>query len=80
MSASAASLLDLKHREGSELLHKLAKQADVFIENFCTGVMERLGFSYAQVSAYNARIIYLSVTGFGQRGPMQSQPATDAIL
>jgi crotonobetainyl-CoA:carnitine CoA-transferase CaiB-like acyl-CoA transferase len=72
--------LDLKHSEGSELLHRLAKRADVFIENFRTGVMERLGFAYAQVSAYNPRIIYLSVTGFGQRGPMQSQPATDAIL
>ncbi len=72
--------LDLKHREGSELLHKLAKRADVFIENFRTGVMERLGFAYAQIAAYNPGVIYLSVTGFGQRGPMQSQPATDAIL
>ncbi|RPI40991.1 MAG: CoA transferase [Betaproteobacteria bacterium] len=72
--------LDLKHREGSELLHNLARGADVFIENFRTGVMQRLGFSYAHVSAYNPEVIYLSVTGFGQRGPMQSQPATDAIL
>jgi crotonobetainyl-CoA:carnitine CoA-transferase CaiB-like acyl-CoA transferase len=72
--------LDLKQREGAELLHKLARRADVFIENFRTGVMERLGFGYAQVSAYNPNVIYLSVTGFGQRGPMQSQPATDAIL
>ena len=72
--------LDLKHREGSELLHKLAQRADVFIENFRTGVMGRLGFAYAQVAAYNPSIVYLSVTGFGQQGPMQSQPATDAIL
>lgn len=72
--------LDIKHREGSALLHQLAKRADVFIENFRTGVMERLGFSYPQVCVYNPRVIYLSVTGFGQVGPMQSQPATDAIL
>lgn len=72
--------LDLKQREGAALLHKLAQRADVFIENFRTGVMERLGFAYAQIAAYNPGIIYLSVTGFGQRGPMQSQPATDAIL
>ncbi len=72
--------LDLKHHEGTALLHKLTQRADIFIENFRTGVMERLGFAYAQVSAYNPGIIYLSVTGFGQRGPMQSQPATDAIL
>jgi crotonobetainyl-CoA:carnitine CoA-transferase CaiB-like acyl-CoA transferase len=72
--------LDLKHPEGAALLHQLARRADVFIENFRTGVMERLGFSYAHVSAYNPSVVYLSVTGFGQRGPMQSQPATDAIL
>jgi len=72
--------LDLKQREGSDLLHRMAQRADVFIENFRTGVMERLGFAYAQVSADNPGVIYLSVTGFGQVGPMQSQPATDAIL
>ena len=72
--------LDLKHHEGAALLHKLAQQADVFIENFRTGVMARLGFAYEQVCAYNPGVIYLSVTGFGQHGPMQSQPATDAIL
>ncbi len=72
--------LDLKHREGGALLHRLARRADVFIENFRTGVMKRLGFGYAAVAAYNPGVIYLSVTGFGQRGPMQSQPATDAIL
>ncbi len=72
--------LDLKHAEGTALLHKLAKPADIFIENFRTGVMDRLGFGYAQICSYNPKIIYLSVTGFGQEGPMQSQPATDAIL
>ena len=72
--------LDLKQREGSDLLHRLAKRADVFIENFRTGVMARLGFAYPQVCEYNPGVVYLSVTGFGQVGPMQSQPATDAIL
>ncbi len=72
--------LDVKHSEGAAVLHKLAKRADVFIENFRTGVMARLGFAYSDVMAYNPGVIYLSVTGFGQRGPMQSQPATDAIL
>lgn len=72
--------LDLKQREGPDLLRRLAQRADVFIENFRTGVMERLGFSYARICEYNPGVIYLSVTGFGQRGPMQSQPATDAIL
>ena len=72
--------LDLKHPEGSALVRKLAERADVFIENFRTGVMERLGFGYKQLAEYNPNVIYASVTGFGQLGPMQSQPATDAIL
>jgi crotonobetainyl-CoA:carnitine CoA-transferase CaiB-like acyl-CoA transferase len=72
--------LDLKHPEGSEIVRRLAQEADVFIENFRSGVMERLGFGYAQVTAYNPGVVYLSVTGFGQRGDMRAQPATDAIL
>jgi crotonobetainyl-CoA:carnitine CoA-transferase CaiB-like acyl-CoA transferase len=72
--------LDLKQPRGAEIVHRLARRADVFIENFRTGVMERLGFSYAHVSAYNPAVVYVSVTGFGQQGPMRSQPATDAIL
>lgn len=72
--------LDLKKPGGAALLRQLAQRADIFIENFRTGVMARLGFAYSDVSAYNPGVIYLSVTGFGQRGPMQSQPATDAIL
>jgi crotonobetainyl-CoA:carnitine CoA-transferase CaiB-like acyl-CoA transferase len=72
--------LDLKHAEGARVFHRLAERADVFVENFRTGVMDRLGFGYAQVAAFNPRVIYISVTGFGQHGPMQAQPATDVIL
>src|SRR5688572_27691290 len=72
--------LDLKHAKGAEIVRRLARQADVFIENFRSGVMDRLGFGYAQVAAYNPGVVYLSVTGFGQRGEMHAQPATDAIL
>ncbi|MCC7080761.1 MAG: CoA transferase [Burkholderiales bacterium] len=72
--------LDLKQPRGAEIVRRLARRADVFIENFRTGVMERLGFGYAHVCAYNPAVVYLSVTGFGQQGPMRSQPATDAIL
>jgi crotonobetainyl-CoA:carnitine CoA-transferase CaiB-like acyl-CoA transferase len=72
--------LDLKKAEGAEILLRLARRADVFIENFRTGVMDRLGFGYPRLSADNPGLVYLSVTGFGQRGPMKAQPATDAIL
>jgi crotonobetainyl-CoA:carnitine CoA-transferase CaiB-like acyl-CoA transferase len=72
--------LDLKHPQGAGILKALAERADVFIENFRTGVMDRLGFGYAGVSAYNPSVVYLSVTGFGQQGPMRDQPATDTVL
>lgn len=72
--------LDLKHADGTAILRRLTERADVFIENFRAGVIARLGFGYTQVSGYNPAIIYLSVTGFGQRGPMRDQPATDTVL
>ena len=72
--------LDLKKPEGAEVFRRLTQRADVFVESFRTGVMERLGFGHSQVALYNPQIVYLSVTGFGQKGPMRAQPATDAIL
>jgi crotonobetainyl-CoA:carnitine CoA-transferase CaiB-like acyl-CoA transferase len=72
--------LDLKTPAGSDIFRKLAERTDVLVESFRAGVMERLGFGYAQVTQFNPRIIYLSITGFGQQGPMRAQPATDMIL
>jgi crotonobetainyl-CoA:carnitine CoA-transferase CaiB-like acyl-CoA transferase len=72
--------LDMKKTAGVQIVQRLAERADVFLESFRTGVIERLGFSYAQVTQYNPAVIYLSVTGFGQNGPMRAQPATDGIL
>src|ERR671931_472384 len=72
--------LDLKSDAGLEALRRLAKSADVLVENFRPGTMERLGLSYDQARTLNPSLVYCSVSGFGQTGPRARQPAYDAIL
>jgi len=72
--------VDLKSKDGSEVLKKLLSTADVFIENFRPGVTDKLGFSYDEVAALNARIIYLSSSGWGAVGPFRERPGTDTDL
>ncbi len=69
--------INLKSERGKEILFELAKEADVLVENFRPGVTERLGVSYKDISAVNPRIIYLSISGFGQSGPYKERPAHD---
>jgi len=71
--------LDLKRPTGREICLKLVRQADVFLENFRPGAAERLGLDYAQVSAGNPRIIYCSISGFGQTGPYRERGGFDLI-
>ncbi|MSO75385.1 MAG: CoA transferase [Alphaproteobacteria bacterium] len=73
-------VLDLKHEAGRQVLWRLIDGADVFIEGFRPGVMERLGFAYPAVAAANSAILYLSVSGFGQTGPLAERPALDPVL
>jgi crotonobetainyl-CoA:carnitine CoA-transferase CaiB-like acyl-CoA transferase len=75
-----AIALDLKHAEGRDILRRLLEGADVFLQGFRPGVIERLGFGYPAVAERNPRIIYLSVSGFGQQGPLAERPAMDPIL
>jgi len=70
---------NLKHPRGRELLCKLIEQSDVFIENFGPGVIERLGFSYDEVSRINPRIIYAQIKGFGSGSPYERFLAFDMI-
>lgn len=70
-------VLDLKTPEGAARLRSLLDTADVFVESFRPGVMERLGFDYATVAARNPRIVYCSITAFGQDGPYRDRPAHD---
>ena len=71
--------LNLKTEEGKEIFTKLLAEADVLIENNRPGVMKRLGFSYEQASKINSRIIYCSISGFGQTGPYSQEPGYDLI-
>ena len=63
-----AIALDLKTAEGREIVDRLAHKADVFLESFRPGVAERLGVGYEAISAVNPRVIYVSISGFGQTG------------
>jgi len=75
-----AIALDLKHDDGRAILWRLVEGADVFLQGFRPGVIDRLGFGYDAVAEREPRIIYLSVSGFGQAGPLAERPAMDPIL
>jgi alpha-methylacyl-CoA racemase len=69
--------LNLKAAEGQAIFRRLAADADVLVEGFRPGVMKRLGADYASLSAINPRIVYCSLSGFGQNGPYRDYPAHD---
>lgn len=71
--------LDLKHPSGKAVMTRLLTGADVFVENNRAGVMDRLGFGYETVAAFNPRLVYASISGFGQTGPYRHKPSFDAI-
>jgi crotonobetainyl-CoA:carnitine CoA-transferase CaiB-like acyl-CoA transferase len=72
--------LDLKQPEGRRILEQLLDRADVLVENFRPGTMDRLGFGYETVSARWPRVVYASISGFGQTGPRRDQPGYDAVI
>jgi formyl-CoA transferase len=73
-------VIDLKTPEGLELALRLAGKADVLVENFAPGTAERLGLGWSKVRERNPRIVYCSISGFGQSGPYRSWPAVDNII
>jgi formyl-CoA transferase len=70
---------DLKRPEGVEIVHRLARTADVFVQNYRPGVAERLGVGYPALAAVNPRLVYCSVSGFGGTGPYASRGGYDLI-
>jgi crotonobetainyl-CoA:carnitine CoA-transferase CaiB-like acyl-CoA transferase len=72
--------LDISTPEGQEVIRKLAVESDVFIENYKVGDMARYGLSYDDLKKLNPRLIYCSVTGFGQDGPMSGFAGYDFII
>jgi crotonobetainyl-CoA:carnitine CoA-transferase CaiB-like acyl-CoA transferase len=71
--------LDLKHPRGVEVLKKLVAKSDILIENFRPDVKHRLGIDYETLSRVNPRLIYASISGFGQSGPYRDRPGYDQI-
>jgi CoA:oxalate CoA-transferase len=71
--------LDLRKPEGAEILIAMAAHADVIVENFSPGTMDRFNTGYERLRAANPRIILCSISGFGQTGPMASAPAYDIV-
>ncbi len=72
--------VNMKTPEGTALIRDLARQADVLVENFRPGVMDRLGLSPAALQADNPRLIVASISGFGQQGPFADWPAFDLVI
>ena len=71
--------INLKTEDGKKLFSELVKSADVLLENNRPGVMGRLGFSYEECKKLNPRLVYASISGFGQYGPNANRPGYDLI-
>ncbi|HVH56057.1 MAG TPA: CoA transferase [Vicinamibacterales bacterium] len=72
--------LDLKHPEATHIIDALLARADVLVENFRPGTMERLGLGYESVSRRFPRLVYCAISGFGQTGPRTKEPGYDAVV
>ncbi|PWG73953.1 formyl-CoA transferase, partial [Enterococcus hirae] len=71
--------LNLKSKRGIEIFRKLATKADVVVENFRPDVKNRLGIDYDTLAKANPRLVYASISGFGQDGPYKERPGFDQI-
>ncbi|GGE04371.1 CoA transferase [Aureimonas endophytica] len=72
--------LDMKSEEGLAIVRRLVAGADILIENFRPGVTQRLGLDYERARLLNPRLVYVSISGFGQDGPLAQRPAYDHIV
>ena len=72
--------VNLRAHEGQTIIRDLARQADVFLENFPVGTLKRYGLDYGAIRAVNANIVYVSCTGFGQSGPLAHRKGYDTIF
>ena len=72
--------VDMGHPDGQEVIRRLAARSDVVIENFKTGGLARYGLDYESLKAVNPRLVYCSITGYGQDGPMAAKPGYDGVF
>src|ERR1044071_3847177 len=73
--AKRSLAVDLKTKEGIDIVQRLAKDCDVLIQNYRVGKIDKFGLDYESVKKINPEVIYVSITGFGPRGPLFDQPA-----
>src|SRR5215208_4732970 len=73
-------IVDFKSQEGRKTLHKLVRRSDVLVENFRPGTLARFALDYDAASAINPNLIYCSITGFGQTGPLRDKPGYDFMI
>src|SRR5262249_41906119 len=71
---------DIHTDDGRDIVRRLARDADVFIENFRPGVLDRVGLGYDALAAGNSRLVYASLTGFGRVGPYAGKSAYDTVI
>lgn len=72
--------IDLQQEEGKEIIYDLVREADVIVENYRPGVMDKLGFGYEMLKRMNPKLIYCSCTGYGSDGPYKDRPGQDLLL
>jgi crotonobetainyl-CoA:carnitine CoA-transferase CaiB-like acyl-CoA transferase len=72
--------LDFKHPEGRRILDRLVARSDVLVENFRPGALGKMALDYASLAAAHPRLVYASISGFGQSGPRRSAPGYDAVI
>jgi crotonobetainyl-CoA:carnitine CoA-transferase CaiB-like acyl-CoA transferase len=78
--AKRSLAVDLKTDEGAAIVQRLARDCDVFIQNYRVGKIDKFALDYASVQKSNPNVIYMSITGFGPKGPRFDQPATDSVM
>ena len=72
--------LNLKSKKGLQILKKLINTADVFVQNFRPGTVERMGLSYNKIKKINKNLVYVSISGFGEKGPYSQQRVYDPVI
>jgi formyl-CoA transferase/CoA:oxalate CoA-transferase len=72
--------VDFKHPEGREVMSRLVARADVFVENFKPGALDRAGFGWETLHQAHPRLVYASISGYGQSGPRRNEPGYDAVI
>ncbi len=72
--------VNLKHPEGQEIIRRLAAKSDALVENYRTGVLDRMGLGYDDLCGVNPRLVYCSISGYGRTGPYAEQPGYDVVI